>query len=333
MGLRASKALKDRARSTFTVAFFAILLALTLLLAAGVEAQEPSMEQTATQIGESTIPATKPEKTTVQVDETKASNSANKEGTVAAAQETPSAEPRQAVQQDGQQAQAATDDEADTQITARAPAEVENASAQIIDSADPDSIVNQVVVSDVDCTVQEGATIVVQDNDGTRVRLTDGVNVNITSPENRIVAQGTIDGNLGDDADEPIAPGNDSNFGRPNDDQYTEVAEIIDATGITCDRDDDNGGNNGNAANNNDDNNLNCDALLRRFRGASGGQYLDVNVSNQILICLAQEVNQDTAADGDLPDTGGPSLIGIAIFGVVSALAGLSLVRGSRRED
>ena len=48
-------------------------------------------------------------------------------------------------------------------------------------------------------------------------------------------------------------------------------------------------------------------------------------------MCLEEEVVEGTVADEDLPDTGGLSLLALAVVGVVSAAAGLSVIRGRRR--
>ena len=116
--------------------------------------------------------------------------------------------------------------------------------------------------------------------------------------------------------------------------------EIFRSSGITCRRGvaaDADDGNTGNANNLED---LECNELLRRFRTEGKGQYgdsldqfADVDVRNQVIVCLEQEVIQDTAADEKLPDTGGLSLLALAALGLVSAVAGVSVVRGARREE
>ena len=84
---------------------------------------------------------------------------------------------------------------------------------------------------------------------------------------------------------------------------------------------------------------LSCDELLVLFRGesSSGQQYGDAavfagsRVRAQVEVCLEREIVQGTAADEDLPDTGGLSLLALAVLGFVSAAAGLSVIRGGRR--
>ena len=83
---------------------------------------------------------------------------------------------------------------------------------------------------------------------------------------------------------------------------------------------------------------LGCDELLVLFRAEGSAQqygdasgFADADVRAQIEVCLEEEIVEGTAADEDLPDTGGLSLIGLAVLGVVSAAAGLSVIRGGRR--
>ena len=84
---------------------------------------------------------------------------------------------------------------------------------------------------------------------------------------------------------------------------------------------------------------LSCEELLVLFRGesSSGEQYADAaffadsEVRAQVEVCLEKEIVEGTAADEDLPDTGGPSLLALAVLGFVSVAAGLSVIRGGRR--
>ena len=84
---------------------------------------------------------------------------------------------------------------------------------------------------------------------------------------------------------------------------------------------------------------LSCEELLVLFRSesSSGQQYedsavfADSEVRAQVEVCLEEEIVEGTAADENLPDTGGLSLLALAVLGVVSAAAGLSVIRGGRR--
>lgn len=207
-------------------------------------------------------------------------------------------------------------------------------------SRDPVDTVVVGPINDTNCDLEvaSGATVVLLNDDGDEVTIsaaqntfkvssngsqltiTDRTNAGIvTSPPNGLVV-GTFD--------------------------------VARSTGITCDKNDDdsgggagngngndNGNDNGNGDNSNNLEDLECDELLRRFRGADDEQYRDrsalsdVDVQNQIIVCLEQEVEQGTAADGKLPDTGGLPLLGLAALVLFSAVAGVSVIRGVRREE
>ena len=119
------------------------------------------------------------------------------------------------------------------------------------------------------------------------------------------------------------------------------TGEVIDSESIVCDdgeqrADENNDGNNANTDNLED---LSCDELLVLFGGesSSGEQYADAaffadsEVRAKVEVCLEREIVKDTAADEDLPDTGGLPLLAVAVLGFVSAAAGLSVIRGGRR--
>jgi hypothetical protein len=72
-----------------------------------------------------------------------------------------------------------------------------------------------------------------------------------------------------------------------------------------------------------------AEASAQQYGDASG--FADADVRAQIEVCLEEEIVEGTAADEDLPDTGGLSLIGLAVLGIVSAAACLSVIRGGRR--
>jgi hypothetical protein len=133
------------------------------------------------------------------------------------------------------------------------------------------------------------------------------------------------------------------------------TGEVVSSRGVTC------GGGGRQRANNDDTTNdgtartadelasLSCDELLALFRGeggsgqqygagsGSGEQYgdaaffADADVRARIEVCLEEEIVEGTGIDEDLPDTGGLSLLALAVLGLVSAAAGLSVIRGGRR--
>lgn len=214
-----------------------------------------------------------------------------------------------------------------------------SASVRIVDdNSDPDPIVNRIVATISGCDVGENATVTIEDDDGTRATFTNGSDVTIIGYENRVVVQGTAEsGNIGD-AD--FSGGDDPNF-NPGD------GTLVSSTGITCDRDDDGSeedADDGDAdgRDDNDDNrllDLDCDDLLQRSRSinGNGGQYgdgfADADVQARIVVCLEQEVINNTAADEELPDTGGLPLLGLAVLGLASTVAGASVIRGARRGE
>jgi len=120
------------------------------------------------------------------------------------------------------------------------------------------------------------------------------------------------------------------------------TGEVIDSEGIVCDDGEQRADENNDGSNANTDNleNLSCDELLVLFRGesSSGQQYgdaavfADSEVRAQVEVCLEREIVKGTAADEDLPDTGGVSLLALAVLGFVSVAAGLSVIRGGRRQ-
>lgn len=314
----------SRTRGALIAISFAVLLSLTLLLAAPLEAQKTDETEITAQTSDVTATVTKDGGTTAQA------------GDVTATTAKANGAAEQSVQQGGQQAQADSAGEDESQTTARAADPLANEPARITEASDDgdSTIANRIVTADVDCEVSEGATLTVSGADGTQVRLTDGGNVDITQRQNQIVVVGTAeDGNLdGVNASGEFGPSNG-----------TETGTVVRSTGITCDRDvDDNdaGGGNGDGNTGNgggDTDNLECDELLQQFRSKGDDQYgdedlfVDVDVRKQLIVCLEEEVVGNTAADEQLPDTGGLSLLGLAALGLVSAVVGASVIRGARR--
>ena len=228
------------------------------------------------------------------------------------------------------------------------PAKAQDASRDTIDPAgeaaritesttDDDEIVDRIVVAVGDCRVGSDASVVVEDDDGTRVRLADGGNVTITADADAITIVGTGDGGNLEGID---ASGGDRQFGTEG--EIVE-GEVVSSAGITCGRDaaedepdpaeaDPDGGEGGDDE---DLENLSCDELLVLFRADGNGQYgdasnlADSDVRARIEVCLKKEVVNEPG--GKLPKTGGLSLLGLAVLGIVSAAAGLSVIRGGRR--
>lgn len=299
MGRRASSMVESGPNGMLVAAFSVALLALTFVFAVPAKAQD----------------------------------------TITGSQYTPSEEMAQADAAGEDGSRAATDPGGET--------------ARITESTtDTDEIVDRLVVPATDCEVGTDASVLVEDSDGTQVRLTNGENVTITADADAVTIEGTAAG--GNLRGINASGGDESQFGREGE---TVEGEIVNSTGITCGRDattgtgvtdtgttdtdtTDTDTTDDTARTADDLQDLSCEELLAQFRAGSGSaaQYgdavalADADVQARIEVCLEQEVVEGTAAGEDLPDTGGVSLLGLAVLGIVSAAAGLSVIRGGRRD-
>ncbi len=199
-----------------------------------------------------------------------------------------------------------------------------------------------IVVSANDCTVaadDSAVSITVEDRDGTSARFVDGQKaVTITASNGRPQIQGPAADLIGEHAVSTSDPGFET------DGDYT----VASSEGVTCARtgagqpvDDEK------ESDPADDGartaeklaTLSCDELLVLFRSESSSEaqygdadvFADSEVRAQVEVCLEREIVEGTAADEDLPDTGGVSLLALGVLGFVSAAAGLSVIRGGRR--
>jgi hypothetical protein len=231
-------------------------------------------------------------------------------------------------------------EEAGAQADERAADTLQGADALIIKD-DSDGAVGRIEIDAADCVVEEkSATVTVNDEEGNPetfmnapddgVRDADDVEATIVPETDRVIIDVADDAN----PNPAFSP-----------DDADEEGRVASSTGVACGRDDGNnaaGGDENRAANtkNNEDlEDLSCEELLVLFRGgsSSGQQYEDAaifadsGVRAQIEVCLEEEVVEGTVADEDLPDTGGLPLLALAVVGVVSAAAGLSVIRGGRR--
>lgn len=308
MGRRAVRIARSVPDKTLVAALLAVMFAAILLLPVPAGAQEDEAATTMQAAEGTTVPAD--EKPAEENPETPAP-AAKEENETANAQDA-SKESEREVQESGQQVQA------------RATGSLANATATLRND-DTGNRIEGITIAAADCNPPRAA------NSSVTIRIAgeDG-NVIISDADNEFEYNDQQIVIEPDDGEAIVTQGED----RLVTDEDTGT--VVDSLGIVCSRDDDGSGD-GNSAGIDDDE-LDCDVLLRRFRddGAQYGDqslFADGDVRDRIVVCLEQEVDQDTASDGDLPDTGGPSLIGLAVLGVVSALAGFSLVRGSRRED
>ena len=185
--------------------------------------------------------------------------------------------------------------------------------------------IGPIAVAGCETMAGETASITVADADGTQEAFTDDEDTVFEFGQQGITITAEEGGDL--QVNGEFDPG---------------TGEVVSSEGISCDngggqRSDDN--NENNAKNAEDLEDLGCDELLVLFRGGSGSEaqyadaavFADSEVRAQVEVCLEREIVKGTAADEDLPDTGGPSLLASVVLGFVSAAAGLSVIRGGRR--
>lgn len=218
---------------------------------------------------------------------------------------------------------------------------------------DNDRFVEIIRIPGPTCRAEEGASFDLRDENGTLATFTDrdGSNnrfENVQIKETRAGLRVTSDG-----PDNDIKPVNE----RGGDgDLATGGLRVAASTGITCR----NNGNVGSASGNGEDEApengaavaaadeggeaaenllaLDCDDLLERLRDREEGQYADRGfatsaVEARIDECREQEVIDETDTDENLPDTGGLPLLGIAVLGLASVVAGASVIRGAGRRE
>jgi len=243
--------------------------------------------------------------------------------------------------QGGEQQTEDSAEEAGAQADERAADTLQGADALIIKD-DSDGAVDRIEIDAADCVVEEkSATVTVNDEEGNPETFTN-------APDDGVRDADDVEATIVPETDRVIIDVADDANPNPafSPDDADEEGRVASSTGVACGRDDDGnnaaGGDENRAANtkNNEDlEDLSCEELLVLFRGgsSSGQQYEDAavfadsGVRAQIEVCLEEEVVEGTVADEDLPDTGGLSLLALAVVGVVSAAAGLSVIRGRRR--
>ncbi len=98
-----------------------------------------------------------------------------------------------------------------------------------IEDQDDDGTVDTVgPIAVAGCTVDDGATIVVEDEDGTQVELVNGLNATITGASNAITIEGTGANGTFENLN---ATGGDRQFGSAGE---TQTGMVISSTGIVC---------------------------------------------------------------------------------------------------
>lgn len=222
----------------------------------------------------------------------------------------------------------AQDDVSDDGTSERATDPLQNQTATIIEDADDNDggKVDRIEITAPGCEVGQDATVTVADADSIPETFTNNDGATITPDQSLIIV-------------DRIRPRSidDRGFGPRN---QEEDGTVTDSTGIQCGpgREADDGGTEGDGVQTADDLlTISCEDLLELFRSETGqygdaALFADPGVRDRVEECLEEEVVGDTAADEDLPDTGGVSLFGLALLLAVSAGAGLAVVRGGRTD-
>jgi hypothetical protein len=164
------------------------------------------------------------------------------------------------------------------------------------DPADQDEDVNSVgPIAASGCTVAADATVTVEDEDGTQVALTNGVNVVISANADQVTIVGSDpNGNL------DVRPsGGDGQFGSAD---QTVEGTVVESTGFTCE--DDTGTN------------------TQRGDDAGGEEADDQQYGDE-----RSEVILKTVPDKPLPKTGGfPLLVGAGLMVLAATVLGSRVI-------
>lgn len=201
--------------------------------------------------------------------------------------------------------------------------------AAVTIETDEDNLADRIQIAATGCDVEKGATVTSGNGEPVVTTFVNGdtrdageISANIRATADQIVIDDIEEADLRE--------------------SETEGSNVTDSSGITCD----NGGGQRAADDDADDvraadddlENLSCAELLVLFRGEGEGQYgddgtaVDLNDSEvraQIEVCLEREIVNNPG--GNLPNTGGVSLLALAVLGVATAVAGVCVIRGGRR--
>lgn len=177
---------------------------------------------------------------------------------------------------------------------------------EIVDAQDTDDsdVVDLATIEVAGCEIDSaGATISIEDSDGTTGLLADGANVEITATESEITIVGT-------------GPDNDIFFGTVGGEgnSFEGDATVLSSTGITCQGVE--------LPPNNDDDQYSDDDQYDDELPDAAEETEDPGDAD-----VPDDVIDETIPDQPLPDTGGLPLVGLVVLGLALLGVGSSVVR------
>jgi hypothetical protein len=294
-------------RRFFSALFSAALLVVVLPLAA--EAQEGTTETTppATDMAKAGVEATT---SNVSAETGNGSSSSN-----TGSQQSSDVTVSQAQADEGTQSQAVTGD----LNTARRSGIPNGTPAPGTNPDHPNSPPNLITIGVEDCTVSGGASITVEDGDGTEARFVDGSRaIEIIGTQDEVTIEGPPGDFIGDHAVSTSDPGFDT------DGDYT----VVRSTGITCKNEGGGGGNNNRHDHNRHDHNRHHHNRFHHNRHNNNNNA----VHKQYESTVEETVIKETIPNkGQLAGTGGMPLAGVALLSLAIVGVGVSILRSAIR--